>query len=151
MPDMLKRLGMLTFLAVLCFLCSCTMYSKPKQGFAGATGGEQLEKQFWDDVRAKNWKDLEPRLAETMVCTSPEATRDRAASLDRWKKWDLQSASVSDVQVQSAGADFIVTAVVTITGTLNGQPAPPQPVHTMTVWQQVSKGFVVVAHSDPLP
>ncbi len=152
MPGMLKRTFSVFLAAIcLCLLASCTMYSKPKVGFAGATGGEQLEKQFWDDIKAKNWKDLEPRLAPMMVSTTPEATRDRAATLEHWQKWDLQSVSVNDVQVQSAGADFVVTAVVTVTGTMNGQPAPSQPFHTMTVWQQVSKGFIVIAHSDPLP
>jgi Domain of unknown function (DUF4440) len=149
MPGMLKRT--LAVVVILAMTSACTLYSKPKSGFAGATGGEQLEKQFWDDIKAKNWKDLDPRLAPMFVTTSPDATRDRAASLERWKKWELQSVSVADVQVQSAGVDFVVTATVTVTGTVGGQPAPSQPVHTMTVWQQVSKGFVAVAHSDSLP
>jgi len=146
---MLKR-TLAVFLS-LSLLSACTMYSKPKSGFAGATGGEQLERQFWEEIKAKNWKELEPRLAPSFVSTSPDATRDRAASLDHWKKWDVQSVSLADVQVQSAGADFVVTATLTVTGTLGGQPVPAQPVHTMTVWQQVSKGFVAVAHSDSLP
>ena len=152
MPGMLKRSHAVVIAAVMvCLLSACTMYSKPKKGFAGATGGEQLEKQLWEEIKAKDWKELEPRLAPMMVSNSPDATRDKAATLDHWKKWDVQSVSLSDVQVQSAGADFVVTATLTATGTFGGQPAPSQPVHTMTVWQQVSKGFVVVAHSDPLP
>lgn len=137
--------------ALLLLLSSCTFYGKPKQGFAGATGGEQLERQFWTDIQKKDWKDLDPRLAPMFTSTSTSGSRDRTASLERWKQWNLQSASVSDVQVQSAGTDYVVTANVTLAGTLGDQPAPSQPVHTMTVWQQVSKGFVVVAHSDTLP
>ena len=152
MPRMLKRVLAVAVPALLVFVMSaCTVYSKPKSGFAGATGGEQLEKQLWDDIKAKNWKDVEPRLAPMFTSVSPNATRDRSATLDLWKKWDLQSVSLSDVQVQSAGGDFVVTATVTMTGTLDGQPAPSQPIHEMTVWQQVSKGFVAVAHSDGLP
>jgi hypothetical protein len=137
-----------TFLLVL---SSCTMYSKPKAGFAGATGGEQLEREMWNAIKAKDWKTLDHHLAPTFVGASNAATRDRAAMLERWKSWNLQSVSVGDVQVQSAGADFIVTAVITIAGSLGGEPAPSQPIRTMTVWQQVSKGFVAVAHSDSLP
>jgi hypothetical protein len=127
------------------------MYSKPKSGFAGATGGEQLEKQFWEDIRQKDWKELDQHLAPMFVSTSPDGTSDRAASLERWKQWNLQSVTLADVKVQSAGADFVVTATVNLTGTFAGQPAPAQPVHSMTVWQQVSKGFIIVAHSDTLP
>jgi len=152
MPGMFKRACAVVGLAVLLFvLSSCTLYSKPKSGFAGATGGEQLEKQFWDAIKTKNWKDLEPRLAPMFTSSSTDGARDRAASLDRWKQWNLQSVAVSDVQVQSAGADFVVTATVSLTGTLGSQAAPSQPIHTLSVWQQVSKGFVMVAHSDSVP
>jgi len=148
---MLKRVRAavvpVTFLLVL---SACTMYSKPKKGFAGATGGEQLEKQFWDDIQKKDWKDLGPRIAPEFTSSGPAGARDRAAMLDEWKKWDLRSVSLSDVQVKSAGGDFIVTSNVTLTGTIDGQPVPSQLVHSMTVWQQVSKGFVAVAHSDGL-
>jgi hypothetical protein len=149
MPGMFKRaLAIVAVSAILFLLPSCTLYSKPKSGFAGATGGEQLEREFWNNIKAKDWKDLGPRLAPTFTSVSSAGTRDRAATLEGWKTWDLQSVSLGDVQVQSAGGDFVVTASVTLTGTLGGQPAPSQPIHTMTVWQQVSKGFVVVAHSE---
>lgn len=148
---MLKRVRAIAVpVTLLLVLSACTLYSKPKKGFAGATGGEQLERQFWNDIQTKDWKDLGPRIAPEFTSTGPSGAKDRAATLEEWSKWNLQSVSVSDVQVKSAGADFIVTADVTVTGTLNGQPAPSQPVHTMTVWQQVSKGFVAVAHSDGL-
>ena len=141
-----------SLLAVLLFaLSGCGYSSKPKSGFTGATGGEQLERQFWDAIQKKDWKELQPRLAPMFVSSNPSGTRDRQASLDTWKQWSLQSVSLANVQVQSAGGDFIVTTTLTVTGTLDGKPAPAEPVQSMTVWQQVSKGFVAVAHSDTLP
>ncbi|HUN87819.1 MAG TPA: nuclear transport factor 2 family protein [Terriglobales bacterium] len=146
-----KRLSAVVCAVLLCLLAGCTLYSKPKSGFAGATGGEQLERHFWDAIQKKDWKELQPRLAPMFVTSSPTGARDRQASIDYWQQWNLQSVSLADVQVRSAGADFIVTATLTVTGTLNGKPAPVEPVQSMTVWQQVSKGFVAVAHSDTLP
>jgi hypothetical protein len=149
MPGMLKRASAVAMLtAVLFTLPSCTIYSKPKSGFTGATGGEQLERQFWNDIKTKDWKDLGPRLAPSFTFSSATGARDRAASLELWKSWSLESVAVSDLQVQSAGADFVVTANVTFTGTRGSQQPSSQPIHTMTVWQQVSKGFVAVAHSE---
>jgi hypothetical protein len=149
MPGMLKRAYAVAILAAVLFnLPACAVYTKPKSGFAGATGGEQLERQFWNDIKAKDWKDLAPRLAPSFTFSSATGARDRAASMELWKAWNLESVTLSEVQVQSAGADFVVTASVTIAGTRGGQAAPAQPIHTMTVWQQVSKGFVAVAHSE---
>jgi len=150
-PRMLKRAVSSLLAVVLFVLCGCGFSSKPKSGFAGATGGEQLERQFWDDIQKKDWKDLQPRLAPMFVSSSTAGNRNRQGSIDYWQQWSLQSVSLADVQVQSAGGDFIVTATLTVTGTLSGKPAPVEPVYSMTVWQQVSKGFVVVAHSDTLP
>jgi Domain of unknown function (DUF4440) len=152
MPGMLKRFaGLVLIGSLLLITSSCSMWKNPPKGWNGATGGEQLERLLWDEIKAKNWPELEKRLEPMFVSTSPEARHDRATSLERWKSYDLQSVNIADVQVQSAGADFIVTAQVTLTGTAGGKPLPSQPVATLTVWQQVSKGFVAVAHSDPLP
>lgn len=149
MPGMLKRIAVAALLVVT--MSSCSMWKNPPKGWGGATGGEQLERLFWDDVKAKNWSELEKHLSPMFVANSPDATRDRAAALEHWKQYELQSVSLADVQVQTAGADFIVTATLTATGTVGGKAMPSQPIHTMSVWQQVSKGWIVVAHTDALP
>jgi len=149
---MLKRVGLLAALsAMLLGGSSCSLWKNAPKGWSGATGGEQLERLMWEEIRAKNWAELDRHLAPLFVSTSPNATRDKAASIEHWKQYDLQSVNIAEVQVQPAGADFIVTATVTATGTAAGQPMPAQPVHTMTVWQPVKEGFVAVAHSDALP
>ena len=149
---MLKRLARLAAVgSLLVITTSCNMWKNPPKGWNGATGGEQLERLLWDEIKAKNWAEVEHHLEPLFVSTSPDARRDRAASLEHWKQYEIQTVSVADVQVQTAGADFIVTAKVTLAGSVAGKPFSSAPVQTMTVWQQVSKGWVAVAHSDPLP
>jgi hypothetical protein len=152
MPRMRNRSAIVAATVLLLLIAtSCTMWKNPPKGWKGATGGEQLERLFWDDIKAKNWADLSMHLEPMFVSIAVDARRDRDASLERWKQYQVQSVSVTEVQVQTAGTDFIVTAKVTLTGSAAGKPLPSQPVTTMTVWQQVSKGWVAVAHSDPLP
>jgi hypothetical protein len=146
---MLKRLSAVLLLAVS--LSSCSLWKNAPKGWSGATGGEQLERQFWAEIQAKNWNELEKHLEPNFVATSGDARHNRAASIERWKQYEIQSVNIAEVQVQSAGADFVVTAAVTVNGTAGGKPITTGPVQTMTVWQQVSKGFVAVAHADTLP
>ena len=148
-PGMLKRTAVVLLLALI--TSSCSMWKNPPKGWGGATGGEQLEKLFWDDIKAKNWAELDKHVAPMFVANSPDATRDRAAAIEHWKQYDLQSVSLADVQVQTAGADFVVTATLSATGSVGGRAIPSQPIHTMSVWQQVSKGWIIVAHTDSLP
>lgn len=146
---MLKRI---VFLITATFIISaCTLWKNPAKGWAGATGGEQFERLMWNDIKEKNWDNLQKHLEPNFVATSPTARYDKAAAIERWKGYELQSVYLADVQVQTSGADFVVTATLTVTGTANGKPLPAEPMKTMTVWQQVSKGFVAVAHSDVLP
>src|SRR3954454_19595835 len=100
------RLQALALISLVLVLSSCSMWKNPPKGWNGATGGEQLERLFWEDIKAKNWQELDRHLSPTFVANSPAATRDRAASLERWKAYDLQSFSLAEVQVSSAGADF---------------------------------------------
>jgi hypothetical protein len=149
MPGMLKRAALAVLLVVI--LSSCSMWKNQPKGWAGATAGEHLEHLLWEEIKAKKWAELDRHLAPMFVSNSPDATRDRAAAVEHWKQYDLQSVTIADVQVQTAGADFIVTATLTATGSVGGKPIPAQAVHTMTVWQQVSKGWMVVAHTDAMP
>ena len=46
-------------LALACLVAwaaACSMWKNPPKGWAGATGGEQLERLLWEEVKAKNWK-----------------------------------------------------------------------------------------------
>ncbi len=149
MPVMLKRTGFVLWLVLI--TTSCSLWKNAPKGWNGATGGEQLERLFWDEIKAKNWAELEKHLAPMFVANSPDATRDRAGAIEHWKQFDLQSVSLGDVQVQAAGADFVVTSTLTVTGTVGGKPFAAQPIHAMSVWQQVSKGWIIIAHTDALP
>src|SRR5689334_5120132 len=110
---MLKRSDAVAVFVLMLITTSCTMWKSPPKGWSGATGGEQLERQLWNEIKDKNWSELEKHLAPLFVANSSNATHDRAAAIARWKQFELQSVSLADVQVQPAGADFVVTATVT--------------------------------------
>ena len=66
MPGMLKRTALVLLLATT--MSSCNLWKNPPKGWAGATGGEQLERLLWDEIKAKNWAELDkPDHAETLA------------------------------------------------------------------------------------
>jgi hypothetical protein len=149
MPRMRARHPVLILtVLLLASFPACTMWKeKPVSAWSSATGGEHLEKLFWQSVKDKNYKELEKHLAPTFVAVGPEGTRDRAATLDHLKSMDLADFSMGDLSVQPVGGDMVVTYTLTVRGTINGQPLPTLPLHMMTVWQQVKAGHVAIAHS----
>jgi hypothetical protein len=122
---------------------ACNMWSKPASGWTGATGGEQIEKLFWKDVQAKTWTEVDKHLAGTFVGTGPGGTMDRAAFLRDLQKASLVDYSLSECASQLNGADMIVTC--TLRANWAGQSSSSS---TLSVWQQLQKGWVMVAHSE---
>lgn len=133
---------------VLLATTACTLWSEKKNaGWSQATSGEQIERLLWQDVKAKNWKSVNERLAPLMVSMNGNATFDKAGTLEHLKSFDLTDFQIGEMKTETAGADLIVTYTIACRGTLAGQPFPEAPFRMMTVWQQTTKGWVVVAHT----
>jgi hypothetical protein len=139
---MLKR-GIAVVLVLVC-TAACTMWKKPGSGWSGATGGEQIEKLFWDDVKAKDFKSLERHVAETFAGTGPGGAQTRQTFLSELQGYQLTSVSLADCATQLNGADLMITCIARREGSAPGLRAAA----TLSVWQQLKKGWVMVAHSE---
>lgn len=121
----------------------CSMWSKPASGWTGATAGEQVEKLFWRDVQAKNWAEVDRHIAASFVGAGPAGSMDRAAFLRDLQEGRISGASLSECASQLNGADMMITC------TLRAQSAgQPYDCATLSVWQQLKKGWVMVAHAE---
>jgi hypothetical protein len=135
--------------AVLAACSACSVWKeKPVNSWSNATGAEHFERLMWRDVKARHWQQVETHLAPSFVFVSAAGTRDRNAAIDYLKSLTLTEYTLGDFNTTSHGADFIVTYTARATGTSNGQPLPSGPIHMMTVWQQVTKNWVAIAHSE---
>ena len=120
---------------------------RPVKTWSDVTGGESLERNFWREVKAKNWTELERHLAGNFVSVSTRGTRDRAATVEYLKQLQLDEYSLGDFQVELNGQALVVNYSLTATGTIEGRPLPAGPVRMMSVWQQQKSGWTAIAHS----
>ena len=137
--------------AVLAACSACTLWKeKPVNSWSGATGAEQFERLLWRSVKEQHWAEVQAHLAPTFVSISSGGTRDRAATLDYLKSLALAEYTLGDFNTTSNGADMVVTYTARVSGTYQSQPLPSEPIRMMTVWQQVTKNWVAIAHSEAL-
>ncbi len=135
------------------FASACTFYGEhPAHAFSDATGGEGLERVFWEDVQAANWVAIERVLASNYTGITPGGTLDRNATLQQYRGWQLKNFSLGDLKTELNGNTIVVTYTITLNGVSSSgagasQPLPSAPQHMMTVWQQQKKGWIVIAHS----
>jgi hypothetical protein len=147
---------MSTLLFAMMFAPGCTFYGEhPARTMSEATGGEGMERIFWENVQAANWVEVERALASNYAGVTSGGTLDRAAALAQYRAWQLRDFSLGDLNTELNGTTIVVTYSITLTGTTNGtggsQPLPSAPQHMMTVWQQQKAGWVVIAHSVSQP
>jgi hypothetical protein len=146
---------MLTFVLPLSLIAmpACTFNGEhPARSFAEVTGGEGMERVFWKHVQAANWVEIERSLASNYSGVTPAGTMDRAATLEQYRRWQLQEFALGDLNTELNGNTIVVTYTITLKGTTSNagggsQPLASTPQHMMTVWQQQKSGWIAIAHS----
>lgn len=130
-------------------LASCTMWREhPVRGWKDATGGLGLEQNFWNQLKNKQWKDLEQHIASNYVWVATHEGRlDRAAAVERLRKLDLKEFSLGELQTELNGETFVVTYSITMRGSSVEGPLPSEPVRMMSVWQKQNAGWMAIAHT----
>src|SRR3954462_14388687 len=89
----------LTILILLCLVVPAVGCWEEKQPatWKSATGPEALEKLFWDEVKAKNWAEIERHVGPTFVAVNSRGALDRAALMERVKQLDIDDYSLGNV------------------------------------------------------
>lgn len=141
------RSKLLTGLITTLMLAGCTMWKeKPAQTWKDVTGGESLERVFWQEVKARQWDRVEQRVAGNYIGLGPQGRLDHAAALEHLKQLAIEDYSLGDFQVEMNTETLVVSYTATVRGTINGQPLPATPMRMMSVWQKQSAGWVQIAH-----
>jgi hypothetical protein len=133
---------------------ACTFYKDaPAKSMAQATGGEGMERVFWNNVKSGNWVEVDRAIASNYSGETLSGTLDRDATIAQYRTWQLKDYSLGDLKTELNGTTIVVTYTITLNGVVSGsgaagsQPLPTAPQHMMTVWQQQKAGWVEIAHS----
>jgi len=144
----MRNLAAALSLGAILLFAGCTLWGEhPVRHWTDATGGEGLERNFWNEVKAKNWLELERHLAGNYVYSGPEGRLGRAAALDRLKQFRLDEYSIGDIETELNTETVVVTYTLTLRGTRDGRPLRGQPVRLLAVWQHQKTGWMAIAHS----
>lgn len=146
--------------AMLVFLAGCA--GEPKHPtWKNATGAEQHERLMWQAIKAKQWKEVQFRMAPMFVGVAADGKKyDRAGWMAFWKSAPLQDYSIGEVTVDPAGTDMVVSYVLVFNSKTAGDSRSSEnsnggdnnigsspPVRVVSVWQQVKSGWMMTATS----
>jgi hypothetical protein len=128
----------------------CTMWPEKKDpGWGNATGVEQMERLYWKDRQAKNWKEIEARTASNYTHTSADGVQNKQQTMELLRARTLLEHSLGEFEVISHGD----TAVVTYVALLRyqdgiGKTVGPVRYRETSVWQQHKGGWALIANAE---
>jgi hypothetical protein len=115
---------------------------------AFAPDGEKLERQMWEDMKAKNWTAVVSRIAPDFQSVHPDGARDRAGELALIKNLNLGDYTLADFKVTDHGNTIVVSYTVAVAETIDKTSQSTKPAPRLSVWQKGDKGWQWIAHAN---
>ncbi len=113
--------------------------------------GEKMEKQIWEDIKAKNWEAVESKIADGFQSVHPDGARDRAAEISLIKNLNAGKTALSDLKSTVNGDNIVVTYMISAQETIDLERLPTKPAPRLSVWKKGTSGWQWICHANLTP
>ena len=113
--------------------------------------GEKMEKQMWEDIKAKNWKAVESKIADGFQSVHPDGARDRAAEIALIKNLNVGQIALSDFKSTVNGDNIVVSYMISAQETIDLERLPTKPAPRLSVWKKGASGWQWICHANLTP
>ena len=113
--------------------------------------GEKLEKQIWGEIKAKDWKAVEGKIAEGFQSVHPDGARDRGDEISLIKNLNVGQIALSDFKSTTEGDNIVVTYMISAQETIDLERLPTKPAPRVSVWKKGATGWQWICHANLTP
>jgi hypothetical protein len=113
--------------------------------------GEKMEKQIWEDFKAKNWQAVESKIADGFQSVHPDGVRDRAGEISLIKSLNVGQTALSDLKSTANGDNIVVTYMISAQETIDLERLPTKPAPRLSVWKKGASGWQWISHANLTP
>jgi len=115
--------------------------------------GEKMERQMWEDIKAKNWKAVEGKIADGFQSVQPDGARDRANEISLIKNLNIGQLEFNNLKSTTSGDDVVVTYMISVQETIDLEQLPTKPTPRLSVWRKGADGWQWICHANlnPIP
>jgi hypothetical protein len=125
-------------------LSGCTFYGERKSpSLQSTTSAEQYERLFWSAVKAKNWQQLPGMLAANVVYHVGGKILSKDQVVPYLQGLNIADFSITNMVVKPNGVDMTLSYTLQLSSATGLQTLT-----AISVWQQVPKGLILIAHSE---
>ncbi len=115
--------------------------------------GEKMEKQMWEDIKAKNWEVVESKIAEGFQSVHQDGARDRASEISLIKNLNVGRVEFNDFKSTMSGENVVVTYMISVQETIDLEQLPTKPTPRLSVWKKGARDWQWICHANlnPIP
>ena len=125
-------------------LTGCTFYGEKKPPtLKSTTSAEQYERIFWSTVKAKNWQQLPGMLAANVMYQVGGKVLSKDQVVPYLQGLNLADYTITNMVVKPNGVDMTLSYTLQLSSATGLQTFT-----AVSVWQQVPKGLILIAHSE---
>ena len=124
-------------------LSGCTIYGEKKPALKSTTSSEQFERLFWSAVKAKNWQQLPGMLAANVMYHVGGKVLTKDQVVPYLQGLNLVDFTITNMVVKPNGVDMTLSYTLQLSSATGLQTFT-----AVSVWQQVPKGLILIAHSE---
>lgn len=106
---------------------------------------------MWEDIKAKNWKTVENKIAEGFQSVHPDGARDRAGEIALIKNLNVGEIALSDFKSTVNGDNIVVTYMISAQETIDLERLPTKPAPRLSVWRKGASGWQWICHANLTP
>lgn len=110
-----------------------------------------MEKQMWEEIKAKDWKAVEGKIAEGFQSVHPDGARDRTGEISLIKNLNVGQVALSDFKSTMEGDDIVVTYMISAQETIDLERLPTRPASRLSVWKKGGNGWQWISHANLTP
>jgi len=108
---------------------------------------------MWEDIKAKNWKAVEDKIAEGFQSVHPDGARDRANEISLIKNLSVGQVEFNDFRSTMSGDNIVVTYMISVQETIDLERLPTKPTPRLSVRKKGTDGWQWICHANlnPIP
>jgi hypothetical protein len=115
--------------------------------------GEKMERQMWEDIKAKNWKAVEGKIGDGFQSVHPDGARNRANEISLIKNLKVGQVEFNDFKSSTSGDNIVVSYMISVQETIDLERLPTKPAPRLSVWKKGASGWQWICHANlnPIP
>lgn len=113
--------------------------------------GEKLIRDLWAAIKARNWTEVESKIATGFQSVHQDGSRNRQQEIELIKELNLGEYELFDFKVSRIDSTLIISYMVSVKERIDGIALSEKTAARLSVMQEIGNKWFWIAHANLIP